>query len=79
MEILERKEYSSNPSQATQRGLRRGAVAYTHLGARLARLDRFDSCTLYRDFAIQSEAVAAFIVPRCSPPAGLDPDRLRRI
>src|ERR1700733_6345182 len=27
-----------------------GAVAYTHLGARLARLDRFDSCTLYQFF-----------------------------
>src|ERR1700676_2985967 len=25
-----------------------GAVAYTHFGARLARLDRFDSCTLYQ-------------------------------
>src|SRR5262252_8741184 len=24
-----------------------GAVAYTHFGARLARLDRFDSCTLH--------------------------------
>ena len=33
------------------RGLRRGAVAYTHFGARLARLDRFDSCTLYQFFA----------------------------
>src|SRR5579872_1773815 len=28
-----------------------GAVAYTHFGARLARLDRFDSCTLYQFFA----------------------------
>jgi hypothetical protein len=26
-------------------------VAYTHFGARLARLDRFDSCTLYQFFA----------------------------
>ena len=25
-----------------------GAVAYTHFGARLARPDRFDSCTLYQ-------------------------------
>ena len=23
-------------------------MAYTHFGARLARLDRFDSCTLYQ-------------------------------
>src|SRR6201998_926075 len=28
-----------------------GAVAYTHFGARLARLGRFDSCTLYQTFA----------------------------
>ena len=27
-----------------------GAVAYTHFGARLARPDRFDSCTLYQVF-----------------------------
>src|SRR6266568_4445228 len=27
-----------------------GAVAYTHFGARLARLDRFNSCTLYQFF-----------------------------
>jgi hypothetical protein len=26
-------------------------VAYTHFGARLARLDRFDSCTLYQFLA----------------------------
>jgi hypothetical protein len=26
-------------------------VAYTHFGARLARLGRFDSCTLYQSFA----------------------------
>ena len=26
-------------------------MAYTHFGARLARLDRFDSCTLYQFFA----------------------------
>jgi hypothetical protein len=26
-------------------------VAYTHFGARLARLGRFDSCTLYQIFA----------------------------
>jgi hypothetical protein len=26
-------------------------VAYTHFGARLARPDRFDSCTLYQFFA----------------------------
>ncbi len=32
------------------RGLRRGAVAYTHFGARLARPDRFDTCTLYQFF-----------------------------
>ena len=32
------------------RGLRRGAVAYTHIGARLARPDRFDSCTLHQFF-----------------------------
>ena len=25
-------------------------MAYTHFGARLARLDRFDSCTLYQFF-----------------------------
>src|SRR5262249_51057547 len=28
-----------------------GAVAYTHFGARLARLGRFNSCTLYQSFA----------------------------
>ena len=26
-------------------------MAYTHFGARLARLGRFDSCTLYQTFA----------------------------
>ena len=26
-------------------------MAYTHFGARLARLNRFDSCTLYHFFA----------------------------
>ena len=26
-------------------------MAYTHFGARLARLDRFDSCTVYQFFA----------------------------
>ena len=26
-------------------------MAYTHFGARLARLGRFDSCTLYQSFA----------------------------
>ena len=25
-------------------------MAYTHFGARLAQLDRFDSCTLYQFF-----------------------------
>jgi hypothetical protein len=29
-------------------GLRRGAVAYIHFGARLARPDRFDTCTVYQ-------------------------------
>src|SRR5215467_1749945 len=34
-----------------ERVLRRGAVPYKHFGARLARLDRFDSCTLHHVFA----------------------------
>jgi hypothetical protein len=29
-------------------------VAYTHFGARLARLGRFDSCTLYQIFCAGS-------------------------
>ena len=31
-------------------------MAYTHFGARLARLDRFDSCTLYQFFAPAGQA-----------------------
>jgi hypothetical protein len=49
------------------RGLRRGAVAYTHFGARLARPGRFDTCTLYQVFApvVQRTRIVGLHPNRC--------------
>ena len=44
---------------------RDGALAYTHFGARSARLDRFDSYAISQFFAL-CRTLSLLLKPRCS-------------